>query len=273
MTGVEISVIVTNYGMRGYLSDALESVLHQTSYSSDSVEIVITTNTIEAVPNQLIENGSVRVRVMEGPLSTCLADAIEHSEGRTLCFLEDDDLFTEDKLAFISRVFADNPRMGYLSNNFSVIDEEGTIQPNHRFRRPIRSARQRVGRRCLSPPDILDQLSRLPELGPDFNMSSITVRRSILTPSRLDTLRRTTVGPDSFLFYCALASECDLCIDPRVFTLYRVHPANASLVDSSSAVVSLARLQAWNERFALSAEAIAEGLFSSLSDDDARVRS
>lgn len=248
MADPDITVIVTNHGRRGFLPFAIESALKQNNVDPEHVEIVVSTNLPDTVPSRLANEKAVKVRVIEATEPIQLADAIAHSRGRILCFLDDDDTFTSDKLAEVERVFSTHPRLGYYSNNFAIIDEAGALRPDQRFRASIRRNRVRVGPVYLSPPGVLDRLKRFPALGPDFNSSSISVRRSILTADRLNLLTQILGGTDTFRFYCALASGCDILIDSRVLTMYRVHLKNLTISSGLARSEALAHLLAHAQR-------------------------
>ena len=61
---------------------------------------------------------------------------------------------------------------------------------------------------------------------PDFNSSSIVIRKSLL--SAYHENYDFNVRPDSFIFTLALMSTMDLMLDNKVLTHYRIYGGNVS---------------------------------------------
>jgi hypothetical protein len=181
-------------------------------------------------------------------------------------------LFEPTKLATVLHEFTTHPRLGYFANNFAVIAEDGSPRASHPFRKSQRKARVRLGSVYLESPSILRQLARLPPLGPDFNGSSIAIRRSMLTSTMLDVLPKALGGEDTFLFYCAVASGWDLLISSEILTFYRFHPAQLSISSEPPGSAGWIRVHQMLKNRSAQWTALATELFDA-SDDPAVGRS
>ena len=92
------SVIVTTYERQEFLDEAIDSVLRQTV---PDLEVVVVD---DASPTPARVSPDPRVRLIRrernGGLSAARNTALESSKGRYVTFLDDDDRFTDDRLAW-----------------------------------------------------------------------------------------------------------------------------------------------------------------------------
>jgi glycosyltransferase involved in cell wall biosynthesis len=225
---VDITVIVLAHDRTEYIVGALRSLLRQT-LPRDSFEVVIVKNfVLEEADRLAAECGFKSILAESKAYGENLLKGLNNSSGEFVCLLDEDDLFVPKKLETVLGEFSKHPRVGYYSNNFGIIDSKGGYRPEHWFRRADRKARVRAGTIYLGPPHQLRQLAKLPPLSPDFNSSSITFRRDLLTTAMRDAIRKLDGGGDTFLFYCAVTSKLELGIGSDILTLYRLHSANRS---------------------------------------------
>lgn len=132
---------------------------------------------------------------MEGKIGEFLAEGIRMSRGEVICFLDDDDIFTREKLYHVNRIFS-NKRIAYL-HNYSKFKKEDSLY------------------------------SRL-FLPPDFNMSSISIKKAIAL-TYLDKLNLIETGPDTFFYSLALCSGEVIKTTRKRLTIYRLHNKNTSM--------------------------------------------
>lgn len=94
------SVIVTTFDRPGLLTEALGSVFRQTVRD---LEIVVVDDA-GSVPARVPDDPRVRLvrRARRGGPAAARNTGIEHARGRFICFLDDDDLYTPDRLEVVA---------------------------------------------------------------------------------------------------------------------------------------------------------------------------
>lgn len=101
MSSVEVSVLIPAYNAQSFLAEAVESVLAQSW--SGSLEIVVYDDGSSDDTRQVARSFGPRLRLLEGPGGQGAAhgrnQAVEHSSGELLAFLDSDDLWLPEKLA------------------------------------------------------------------------------------------------------------------------------------------------------------------------------
>jgi glycosyltransferase involved in cell wall biosynthesis len=222
-----VSVIIPSFGRRPYVEQAIDSALGQRGIDPQLVEVLVSTDETKRFREK--EAKYARVRAISAhpgcTLGEAVCAAIESSRGEVISFLDDDDLFLENKLAIVIEEFKRKRALGFLSCGFSVIDTQGRPLEHSKFRHRTRRGRQISGRLDLQSAEVLETLRRVPPTAPEFNSSTMTLRRSVFTADTLSVLRRISRGVDTFYFYAALAAGVDFAVDPRILSLYRLHAA------------------------------------------------
>ena len=221
-----LGVVVVAHDRREYLLSAVDSVRSQLSHGSD-VELVVVKNFEDpALDQQLEDRRARRVLEYDPRLGAKLRAGMDASRSDVLCILEDDDEFAANKLAIVRSMFRDRPRLGFYHNGFVTIGPDGAPWQPHRLwakrgfetsdevslAGPLRAARESL---------------RLLGFFPNFNCSSISIRRAMIEPF-LTSLPASGLVADNFLFLCALASPWELLADRRALTRVRVHSSNLS---------------------------------------------
>lgn len=235
------SVIITAHDRRRYLRRAIDSVLVQDADRS-AYEIIVVKNFVDPAVDALLDStGGQHILSTGGPVAGKVADGLKVCRGEIILLLEDDDLFDRTKIRRVISEFRSNPRLGFYHNRLSTIDENGTPLVERPLAllglRPPAKAR-RVYLRAQSK---LTELGLLAGTFPDFNSSSLAIRRDLALEA-LPYLLRIPGGVDTFFFFAALASDFDLLIDDAVLTQYRVHSENVSLAAGPDPTARRARL-------------------------------
>jgi glycosyltransferase involved in cell wall biosynthesis len=240
-----ISVIVTAHDRREHVHDAVASVVRQ-SIDRSAFEIIVVKNFLDTELDRELERlGARLVHETAPPVGTKLRRGIEASSGEFLAVLEDDDLFEPEKLRYVIAWLDRFPEVGFLRHGFLPIDAQG---------RPLRTSplwqkRGRLGHGQLRLGPFRSSWGtlRLVGLYPDFNVSSIVVRRSVVVPY-LASLDRIELVPDVFLFFTAILQHCALLIDATPLTRLRLHPGGASAHVGDDPAAALERMRRYSER-------------------------
>jgi glycosyltransferase involved in cell wall biosynthesis len=111
-----ISVVITAYNRKEFLLDAFDSALNQTLDRS-KYEIIVSKNFIdEKIDGYIKKNGGRLVFFEKGGIGPRIADALKYVKGEVICFLDDDDLFTREKLEYVYNIFQKNKNIVYMNN-------------------------------------------------------------------------------------------------------------------------------------------------------------
>jgi glycosyltransferase involved in cell wall biosynthesis len=227
VTDLMLSIIVTSHRRREYVRTAVESALTQEA-PPGSFEVILTAAGPVPELEDLRAAGCAQIVDIDSEqYGAELVAGVRASRGDVLCLLDDDDAFEPNKVSVVSELFRADPTLGFYSNDFRVMNGSGVLLPGHPLRRRTHLARGRAGLVRVQGPDALGQLARFPPLGPDFNHSSISVRRGIVEPV-LAFLERVRLSADSFLFFAALRAGAGIRIDGNTLTRYRLHGQNVS---------------------------------------------
>ena len=211
-----ISVVLLAFDREKYVRGAVASAVHQT-LPRHRFEVLVYKNFANPDLDSYLEANGVRNLTSE-PASRprTLRTVLQDTRGEILCFLDDDDLFAPEKLAFVDRVFTEDPSLGYFHNGFFVMNEEERLLG----RTPV----PQPGQRIYMPPGDVRHRSLPPNaLLMGFNSSSVSIRRDWLPPFLPSFERREAELSDAMFIGCALASGCGILADPTKLTYYRFH--------------------------------------------------
>ena len=216
-----ISVIITAYNRKEFLLDAFNSALNQTLDRS-KYEIIVTKNfTDDKIDNYIKKNGGKLVFFEKGTYGEQVADALKYAKGEVICFLEDDDLFTKEKLKTIYSLI--NDKICYIHNGMFYIDENGNQIKNEKNRN-------------LETKILVRNTDKSKKFDiPFVNNSAISVKKELLMRNKnvKEALSKITFGQDIFYYLVALDSNCDMLAIPDKLTKYRIHRRNTSFQISS----------------------------------------
>lgn len=230
-----ISVIVTAYNRQNFLPEALESLTKQ-KLEFNNFEIILLTNYDIHFPileRFQQEGGDVINLKMEGDIGAFFKKAIDVSRGEILCFLDDDDSFTPNKLGIVFNLFKNNNKIGYYSNYMNIIDEFSRPYNDKTRLGDIRKKRRDVQIIINSMSNWKSIKQFLSYGGNSFN-STLSIRKSILE-KYVDVLMYTKRTEDEIVFAIALDSGYDLFLDSLVLTNYRISSSSSSQVSSKYA--------------------------------------
>lgn len=123
-----VSVLIPNYNYDSYISDALESVIHQT-YSN--FEVIVcddgsTDNSCEVIDAYVKKDPRISLvcKLNGGPASAWNA-AYRESKGDIVCLLDADDIWLHNKLQEVIKAFHSQPNSGLVFHNVIQVDSQG----------------------------------------------------------------------------------------------------------------------------------------------------
>ncbi len=220
-----ITVIITAYGRKEYLLDAFKSAMNQT-LGRNEYEIIVTKNFKDKEIDSYVESHDGRlVFFKRGNLGLQLVDALKYAKGEVICLLEDDDLFTNDKLEYINRCFVNNRKLIYVHNYPIFIDNNG-----NKFKRGLN--KYEVGYELLLKPEDrnLVKLIKAEVLYPAQFPSCTCIKKDVILKFSKQLKKAGT--HDFFIYLISLFTLGDIFLTYKRLTLYRLHESDSNSLDN-----------------------------------------
>ena len=227
-----ISVIVTAYNRRRYLPFALRSLEAQT-LPRDRFEVIVVKNFEDRESDNIISrNGWKDVYEDSTYHGRKILVGLEESKGDVITFLEDDDMYTNDRLEKVYKAFTSYKRLVYFHNSQEiVVDNEKIVKKPLLSKNLVGTSTAIInidelrGLAKRYNVDVAGVILRYVRARADFNSSSLAVRRSALEFSA-HLLRELPIGIDNFTFASSLRAGGLMYLTDEKLTLYRVHREN-----------------------------------------------
>ncbi|WP_393972144.1 glycosyltransferase family 2 protein [Oxyplasma meridianum] len=193
---MDITVIVTAFNRKEYLDNAIRSLENQTF---KDFETILITNFDFGINKYKIKIKHIKLTENEMKnYGEYLSNIVSIAKGKIISFLEDDDLFYDNKLEFIYNLFKNNKDLVYYHNRSIFVDK------NYK---EIKKSNN----------------------NPDFNMSSITIKKSIINN---DYLKQIKISPDTFMYSSALESKKKIIIGKEILTKFMSHKSTSHIVEN-----------------------------------------
>jgi len=221
---VYASVVIFDYDRKKFIKDLINSLL--VDIGDKDVEILLIKSYTDEEIETYLEANNIRFfdlldRKSQSDYIKC---ALKESRGEVLIFHDDDDKFIEGKINYAYNIFLEHEDLGYFHNNFDTIDQQGKIAYNKNYKTPqFNSLYIKNSGKALY---FNKKIKLLNHIRPDFNSSSISIRKSIF--SDFNGKFEFNVRPDTFLLLVALLSNYSLLFDNKVLTHYRLYGDNVS---------------------------------------------
>ncbi len=220
---VKVTVVVMCYRRWIYLPSAIKSIKAQ---SRQPDEIIVVKS-----PEIRLPEDSIKVIDDDSPhVGKKIIEAVEDATGDIIVFLDDDDEFTNDKVAIVSRSFEGTGELTYVHNSISCITSDGIEVQNVRyyFKIPpyIRPCIQ-VNRRRVFDLSNHYEFGKWLWAGAAFNASSMSIKREALMRIKY-YVNQISVVSDSIIYYGAALNGGLALLLPEKLTKYRIHSNNVS---------------------------------------------
>ena len=118
-----ISVIITAYNRESFLLNAIKSAINQT-LDKRHYEIIVIKNFAENTLDAFIDKHNIKNIFMDGTIGEFLYSGVSVSTGEIISFLDDDDLFSKDKLQVVYNKFKSNNNLCYYHNAHITVNEQ-----------------------------------------------------------------------------------------------------------------------------------------------------
>ncbi|BAB67300.1 glycosyltransferase family A protein [Sulfurisphaera tokodaii] len=206
---VEISVIITAYNRKQYYKDAVRSVLNQT-LDNDKYEVILVANFDAS--EYAKEEGIRFVYSDKSDSGKQVFDGIKVAKGRIISFLDDDDMFTKEKLENVYEAFKSYQNLGVYRDRVLFFYGEKIIQKEVEKMDPL----------LLKNRDKDDYIKMANYRKYGFHSSStFSILRELLL-QKADILMQMKRAIDWFYERIFYVSKYDMLWDSRATTLYRL---------------------------------------------------
>ncbi len=205
-----VSVIIPTYNHAGYVSQTIESVLAQTY---PNFEIVVVNdgspdNTSDVLRPYTNSGKIVYIEQQNAGQAAARNRGLEEASGDFIAFLDDDDLWPPEKLAWQTAILREQPDVIGVGGSIELIDASGdTIE------------RIDLNERVLQIQDLFEGC-------PFWSPGQTLLRRTALCAvGDFDT---TVAGADDYDLYMRLVQVGAFLVCPKLSLRYRVHDGNAT---------------------------------------------
>ena len=203
------TVIVTAHKRKAFIKDAIKSIMEN---SLSPTEIVVVKNFNDSEIDSFLGAYHIKnIYTDDETLGGKISLGISQSSGDIIFFLEDDDLFSKDKIREVIYKFSEYD-IGFYHNAQEIFSDKAIGSY---------SSTDNRGFVYYSDIDSLKLKKLLFKFKAGFNVSSIVISRD-LAMSCIDLLRNIKITVDTFLLFCAIENKLPVMIDFRRLTHYRV---------------------------------------------------
>jgi hypothetical protein len=246
MADPTVSVVLIAHERKSFILEAAASAEASARDNAGIERIAVKKFVDPQIDGALSSAGWKLLQTERDPLGAKVALGVREAKGEVVTFLEDDDAYEAGRLGAIQRVFGGDVSLGYYRNGqaFVAADGKTPVAPEGTAARNL----ARLGKVHAEPGNLAAVLPELFRVDPDFNLSSMALRRAPIL-NALPLLESLPAAVDSGLFYAALRSGGGVLIDSAPLTRYRVHGQNASLLTRPVAPEALAEFLRYQERF------------------------
>jgi len=202
------TVIVAAHKRKAFIKDAIKSIKEN---SLEPTEIIVVKNFKDSEIDSFLGTYHIKnIYTDDETLGGKISLGISESSGDILFFLDDDDLFSKNKIREVVNKFSEY-NIGFYHNNQEIFSDK-----------PISSYSSIDNRGFIYYSDIDSQKLKklLFKFKAGFNTSSIVISRD-LAMRCIDLLRNVKITVDTFLLFCAIENKLPIMIDFRRLTHYR----------------------------------------------------
>lgn len=205
---VRMSIAIVSGIKNRYVLEAVNSALEQSNFLDYEIFTVMgyQDKNIETI----IKGKNVGLIYSQGIVGKQLAEIVEKCQGEYISFLDDDDLFHENKLNTVLSIINSNPDIGAIYDSSIFIESDKSFLSYGVYVKEdfIVYASNSKHLRFLLSKNLF------------FNLSRLTIKKSIILPY-LEHLRKIEGHTDDFFIYLLADSSSKLYFTSKVLTYYR----------------------------------------------------
>jgi len=224
LSNPKISIVITAYNRKQFLSQAIESIAKQEIDRSE-LEVIVVSN-FELDDSLFKGDIAISSIVMDGTVGEFLYAGVKAAKFDIIAFLDDDDIFLPGKLKAVRDIFSENQDLCYYHNAPEYLD----INLNHKDYVRLVERKSSLYSDIDINFDITTSLKSIKsaiDMNGDFNISCISIKKEAYS-AYLPLLEQIKGCTDGFFFWTGVFSGKKMIIDHRKFTGYRIHNLNVS---------------------------------------------
>ena len=126
-----VSIVMPSYNREPYLKAAIESCLDQTykNFELIIVENASKDNSLEIIKTYINKDNRIKLiqNKVDKSLPTNLNLGFSVAKGKYFTWISDDNLFTSQALNKLKTILDENPNIGLVYSDYTLINEEGKI--------------------------------------------------------------------------------------------------------------------------------------------------
>lgn len=215
-------MIITAHDRKKYLLHAVRSVIDSNKGKNENVEIIVVKNFYDKeTDTDLARLGVINIYTEDSSLSMKQYLGILKSSGDIIAFLEDDDMFSKNKISVLLDIFSDF-KIDFFHNGLLRINEDLKETFGVNFDKSMLKV---IHGKELGKRKIIKNL--IHEFHPELYNSTITISRS-LAMDCLDGLKSVDINSERFWFLCAIENKKSIALTNSPLTLYRIHSESYS---------------------------------------------
>ena len=195
-----ISVIITAYNRKEFLLKAITSAVNQT-LDKKYYEIIVIKNFTDQNIDEFINENNIKHIIMEGTMGEFLNKGITEANGEIISFLDDDDLFLENKLDVVYKKFKKDNNVVYYHNLCVPININGKLVSINNM-----------------------------HIAPYANKSSISIKKCIV---KINKTNNITAADDPLVYLYALESNKKIIKGKEKLTYYMLHDSASTIVSNN----------------------------------------
>ena len=224
MMALLVSVVIMAYNRKRYLPDAINSVLSQT-ISPVEVEVIVIKNFTDVYIDNLCVKRNIKNIVMEGTIGEYIARGIIESSGKLIAFLDDDDLFSVEKLEHLKK-YREEYGCDFIRNDYMEIDNQGNLLDGRVMKKMHLNWSLDSNRYLNSEGMNAGDIRGLLKMSMDFNLSTMAITKD-LGLRIIKEMEIIEACPDGALFFLSLNAAESLLFVKEKLSLYRIHSSKS----------------------------------------------
>jgi len=223
---MKLSVIITAHNRKKFLPYAITSITTINNLVSPEIEIIVVKNFHDNyVDNLLNKIGAKNIYTEEESLGMKQYLGVKESKGDIIAFLEDDDMFSKNKVKVLLNIFS-KFKVDFFHNGFIKINENRQDSFETKFdEKEVKIVDLKEIERKKNIKKIIHIFH------PELYNSCITISKS-LAISCLDGVRLVDINTERFWFLCAIEHKRKVALTRSPLTLYRIHSESYSQINS-----------------------------------------
>ena len=220
----KISVIIPCYNRTEFINDAIKSVINNLNLIVKPEILIVSNLEKKMLINKEYINNIEYIYNKGETYGNMMKEAIKYANTDLIAFLEDDDVFSDNKIKEILNEFKKNDKLSYYHNLSYNIDRYGKNMDNKQI---LKSKLE------YKPFKSFKDLKRIMRKEPDHNLSSMVIRKEFINKNDFINMEKINLSIDTYIYTIMLKDENILIEDNKYLTGYRIHNNNTTNIENN----------------------------------------